>query len=44
MTNKIIIAITAVIFTFSTNAQSTTEIISKHIEAIGGVKNWSNLK
>ena len=44
MTNKIIIAITAVIFTFSTYAQSTAEIISKHIEAIGGVKNWSNLK
>ena len=43
MTNKIIIAITAVIFTFSTYAQTATQIISKHIEAIGGAKNWSNL-
>ena len=44
MTNKIIIAITAVFFTFSTYAQTANQIVTKHIEATGGAENWSKVK
>lgn len=44
MTNKIIIAIATAIFSFSTYAQTVDQIISKHIEAIGGRENWKKIK
>lgn len=44
MTNKFLLAATALFLAFSNFAQSTEEIISKHIEAIGGKSNWEKIK